>query len=204
MIMTLMSIQQINHSLFLQVNASAHTARWLIDCGLFAANDLVYGVPLLLTVLWLVGGSHRRNAALLALVIAMVGLGANQLIGMAWYQPRPFVLGLGHTWSTHAPDASFPSDHLTLFTSIGLGLLFGRRGWIGAATLAVGLLVGWARVYVGLHFPLDMAGSLVVAMASTLLVVPLWRRGGMVLTKRAEGLYRVLLARPIASGILRD
>lgn len=197
-------IQRLNHTLFLQVNAASDTPRWLIDAGLFVANDLVYGIPLLLVTLWLAGVTSRRSAALLAFSIAMLALGANQLIGMVWYQPRPFVVGLGHTWSVHAPDASFPSDHLTLFTSIGLGLLLGGHRRIGLAILAVGLLVGWARIYVGLHFPLDMAGSLLVATGAAAVVAPIWRHVGTAATARIEVLYRALLARPIARGFLRS
>ncbi len=197
------AIQNLNHSLFLLVNAGAATPRWWIDLAVFIANDLVYGVPVLLLGLWLAGGSSRRGAALLAFAIAMVALGANQLIGLAWYQPRPFVIGLGHTWTPHVPDASFPSDHLTLFTSIGLGLLFGGLKRVGLATLGLGLLVGWARVYVGLHFPLDMAGSLLVAVACSAFMVPLWQHVGAAVTTWAEASYRWLFARPITRGILR-
>jgi undecaprenyl-diphosphatase len=201
--LTMHAIQNLNHTLFLLVNAGATTPRWWIDLAVFVANDLVYGVPVLLIGLWLAGGSSRRGAALLAFAIAMIALGANQLIGLAWYQPRPFVIGLGHTWASHVPDASFPSDHLTLFTSIGLGLLSGGLKRVGAATLVVGLLVGWARVYVGLHFPLDMAGSLLVAAACSAVLVPLWRHVGAAVTTRAEATYRWLFARPITRGILR-
>ena len=197
------TIQQFNHSLFLQFNAGASTPRWLIDVAVFVANDLVFGVPLLLLALWLAATNSRRFAALQAVAIAMLALGANQLIGIAWFQPRPFVIGLGHTWATHAPDASFPSDHLTLFTSIGLGLLLGGQRRIGLATLGAGLLVGWARVYLGLHFPLDMAGSLLVATVGAAVLTALWRRIGAAVTARVEALYRALLARPIARGLLR-
>ncbi len=197
------AIQNLNHVLFLLVNAGATTPRWWIDLAVFVANDLVYGVPVLLLGLWLAGGPSRRGAALLAFALAMVALGANQIIGLAWYQPRPFVIGLGHTWASHVPDASFPSDHLTLFTAIGLGLVFGGRKASGLFTITVGLLVGWARIYVGFHFPLDMAGSLLVAAACGACVVPLWRQVGAALTARAETIYRWLFARPIAWGMLR-
>ncbi len=201
--LTMYAIQNLNHTLFLLLNAGAATPRWWIDLAVFVANDLVYGVPVLLLGLWLAGGTSRRGAALLAFAISMVALGANQLIGLAWYQPRPFVIGLGHTWTSHVPDASFPSDHLTLFTSIGLGLLLGGLKRVGAATLVVGLLVGWARVYVGLHFPLDMAGSLMVATLCSAVIVPLWQSIGVACTTRLQSVYRMLLARPIARGLLR-
>lgn len=196
-------LQHLNQDLFLQINATANTSPDLIQISLFVANDLVYGIPVLLAAQWLLGGQTRRSAALLAFVLAMLALGVSQLIGMAWYQPRPFVIGLGHTWASHAPDASFPSDHLTLFTAIGLGLVFGGRKASGLVTVSLGLLVGWARVYVGFHFPLDMGGSLLVAAACSALVVPLWRHFGAGLTTQAEAIYRWLFARPIAWRILR-
>lgn len=34
--------------------------------------------------------------------------------------------------------------------------------------LAVGLLVGWSRIYLGVHFPLDIAAALPVAWAGTM------------------------------------
>ncbi len=196
-------IQALNHALFLQINAASGTPGWLIDAAIVIANDLIYGLPLLLVALWLAGGTARRAAAVQAFAAAMLGLGANQLIGVLWPQPRPFIIGLGHTWVTHAPDTSFPSDHLTLFAGVGLGLLLGGRVFVGVGTIALGLAVGWARVFLGLHFPLDMAGSLVVAGASCAIIVPVWRRAGQTLIRTFERLYRLALARPIAWGLLR-
>ncbi len=197
------TIQTLTHALFLHINAAPGTPWWLIDAAIIVANDLIYGLPLLLVALWLVGSTARRGAALLALAVAMLGLGANQVIGMLWPQPRPFAIGLGYAWAAHAHDASFPSDHLTLFAGVGLGLLLGGRAFVGAATIAAGLAVGWARVFLGLHIPLDMAGSLVVAGASCAAIGPLWRRLGQALTRNSERLYRQALARQIAWGLLR-
>ncbi len=196
-------LQSLNHEIFLYINAAPGTPAWLIDTMLFVANDLVYFVPLLLVALWLVGDTAQRSAALRAFAVAILGLAVNQAIGMLWPQPRPFAIGLGHTWSMHVADASFPSDHLTLFAAIGWSLLLDRRLVVGAATLATGLVVGWARIYVGLHFPLDMVGSLLVAGASCAVVVPIWSRAGRTLTNLLERLYRRLLAGPIGWGVLR-
>jgi hypothetical protein len=41
-------------------------------------------------------------------------VGINQLLGTLWYEPRPFATGLGRTLIQHAPDNSFPSDHVAL------------------------------------------------------------------------------------------
>ncbi|MEX8493621.1 phosphatase PAP2 family protein [Sphaerotilus sp.] len=59
----------------------------------------------------------------------------------------------------HAPDASFPSDHGTVFSAVSLCLLLAGEWVWGLAVLMVGMGVAWARVYLGVHFPLDMLGA---------------------------------------------
>lgn len=75
------------------------------------------------------------------------------------------MVGLGTTLVAHAIENSFPSDHATFLWSLGLGLIATgtARGW-GMLVCLFGLVVAWARIYVGLHFPLDMAGSFVAAL----------------------------------------
>lgn len=68
---------------------------------------------------------------------------------------------------------------------------------------AVGLAVGYARVYLGIHSPLDMLGALAVAAVSNSLVWLLWQRHGGTLTAQAETLYRRVLAPAISRGWLR-
>ena len=38
----------------------------------------------------------------------------------------------------------------------------------GFPLLAVGLVVGWSRIYLGVHFPMDIAAALPVAWAGTM------------------------------------
>ena len=60
-----------------------------------------------------------------------------------------------------------------------------------------------ARVFLGVHFPLDMAGAVAVAAIAYAIVSPLWRMAGGALIVLAERLYPTALARPIAAGWLR-
>lgn len=57
--------------------------------------------------------------------------------------------------------AAVPSDHTTAATAIGLGLLLltpFRK--LGVLALAAAVLIGFARVFVGIHWPIDVAGGL--------------------------------------------
>lgn len=196
-------IEALNRAVFMKINAGPGTAPWMIDGAVVIANDLIYLIPVLLSLIWLWGNEARRRLAIQACLTAMLGLGLNQVIGAVWQHPRPFAIGLGHTWTQHVADSSFPSDHMTIFTAIGISLLFGRERLLGLLTLASGLSVAWARVYLGLHFPLDMLGAVGVACLSSAVLSPLWRHTGERLTRFVERLYRSFMAWPIAQGWLR-
>lgn len=92
---------------------------------------------------------------------------------------------------------------MTVFAGVGLALLCDGAFWLGVATLIAGLGVAWARVFLGVHFPLDMLGAVGVAAGSYLISSPLWSRAGGAVTDWAERLYRTVLARLITVGWIR-
>lgn len=80
------------------------------------------------------------------------------------------MVGLAPALIFHKPDASFPSDHLTLWWTVAFTFLADRRLRRWATALALlGLPMAWARIYLGVHFPLDMAGALIVAVCAAAL-----------------------------------
>jgi len=195
-----MAMEVLNRTLFLKINAGADTPPWFIDAVIVIADDLIYLIPVLLAGMWLWGKRESRIAAVRAFLTAILGLGLNVVAGMLWPHPRPFAIGLGKAWALHVADSSFPSDHVTIFTAIGLSLVLDRVRLPGWVTLAAGIGVGWARVFLGLHFPFDIMGALGVAcMAYALLMLP-WRLAGEYLIRLTENSYRKLMAWPISRG----
>lgn len=187
----------------MHINGGDDTPAWLIQLAIGIADDLIYLIPLLLLGMWLWGDQRQRGWVLKACLVAIVGVGMNQVIGVLWQHPRPFMIGLGHAWIPHAADSSFPSDHMTVFAGVGLTLLFdGVTGW-GVITLLLGLCVAWARVFLGVHFPLDMAGAVGVAGIAYAPVTPPWHRAGRAITDLVENLYRKILTHPISAGWIR-
>lgn len=196
-------LETINRTLFLHINGGEGTPAWLVQLAIGIADDLIYLIPLLLLGLWLWGDPARRSVTIKACLVAMLGVAANQAIGAVWPHPRPFMIGLGHAWIAHAADSSFPSDHMTVFAGVGLTLLFdGAAAW-AVLTLLAGVSVAWARVFLGVHFPLDMVGAVGVAALAYAVISPVWRKTSAPITGFGERLYRQLFAKPIAAGWLR-
>jgi undecaprenyl-diphosphatase len=196
------TLEAFNQTLFLAINATPSTPDWQIDLASFIADYVIYLVPLVLAALWLSGSQQARATALRACSVTLLALAFNQFIGLMWPHPRPFMIGLGHTFIEHAPDSSFPSDHGTVFACITLTLLLARLRWHGAMMLIAALAVAWARVFVGVHFPFDMAGAVLVACFAYAVVTPMWSLMDDSLTDLSVALYRKMLAWPIARGWL--
>lgn len=157
-----------NTALFLALNAPASANIVTIAFAEVAAEYLVYVAAILAVGFWVRGARDQRNALISIGTGLLTAFALSWTIGLLWYHPRPFAIGLGHTLLAHSTDSSFPSDHTTFLWTFGFGLLVTRvqRGW-GWVLILAGLVTAWARIYVGVHFPLDMVGSAVVAAAGT-------------------------------------
>jgi len=197
-------IETLDRTLFLYINGSEGTPAWLVHVAIGIAEGLIYLIPMLLVTMWMWGGPDRRRLAVKACLVTLLALGMNQMIALVWARPRPFMLGLGHAWLSHTAESSFPSDHVTVFAGIGLALLFGGARRLAVGVLAIGVAVAWARVFLGVHFPFDMVGAVLVAWAACGVVSRLWLVASEPLMNRLEHLHRRLLAWPIAAGWVRS
>jgi undecaprenyl-diphosphatase len=116
---------------------------------------------LALVGLWLTWRPRNQRAAFLAGVSALVALGIGQLIGMALPRPRPYLTHQVNLLISPTADTSFPSDHATLgFAVAVLVWRYNRRA--GSVLLLIALLLAFARVFVGAHYPTDVVGGAVL------------------------------------------
>lgn len=115
---------------------------------------------------------------------------------MLWPHPRPFMIGLGHTFLVHKQEASFPSDHAIVFFTLGLGFILTSLRKFGALVLLLGVVIDWSRVYLDVHFPFDIAGAFLVAVPNAWLVVKTlrWCNLSGSLVERLELIYQRIWA----------
>lgn len=162
-------MESLNQNLFLLINASQSAPTIVVAVARVIATWSVPLTVVLTAALWIWGRPSRRGDILVGGAAVLLGLTLNFIISLTWFHPRPFMLGLGHQLLSHAAETSFPSDHVTLILSFGFGLLLTRQmRRVARGIVTLGVLTAWARVYLGVHFPIDMLGSLVVAFVGAL------------------------------------
>lgn len=126
------------------------------------AGLLVYAVPVTLIYIWYRGenGKIQSLYTFSAVVIALIA--SYTVLGQAYYHERPYMLY--DTLVSGPSENSFPSQHTTTMMGMVLPLL-----WFGKKKLAYffiggGLLTGFARIYIGKHYPLDIIGGMLSAV----------------------------------------
>ncbi|WP_010625939.1 phosphatase PAP2 family protein [Halomonas sp. KM-1] len=192
----------LNLALFAQLNAAPGSdPRLLLMAEVFAVY-LIWLVPALLVIGWLRGSERLKRPLWEAFIATLLALAASWMIGWLWPTPRPFMMPVGQTFLEHAPTPAFPSNHATIMLTMAFSLLLhaGTRR-IGRYLLLLAVPVAWARVFLGVHFPQDMLGALVLAAAMATLVgvsrswliLPIYHRVAM-------RLYRMLFAPLIRRG----
>jgi len=168
-----------HHSLFLWLNLSPSASPWSLSLARFATVQLPAWVLVFAFSLAAVGQPRWRcMARQMLLAMALAWLLAR---GIQWAlpMPRPFVSGLGHLWLAHSPSPSFPSSHASVAMALGVvGWLSAPHVVGGALLLAVGVLISWSRLALGLHFPVDVLTGALLATVVAWLVVHHWRMGG--------------------------
>lgn len=145
---------------------------FLDSLGIFLARYLIYFlVAGIFVYLYLERGSRKRWFIVAALALsAILSRGIlTEAIRYFFPQPRPFEVLEINSLFPESSQTSFPSGHAAFLFALGMALWFFSRRW-GIWYLILAFLVGAARVFAGVHWPLDILGGAAVGVVSAFII----------------------------------
>ena len=113
------------------------------------------------------------------LITGLVGTVVNQVAKLIFRIPRPWVLdpefNIIESARAEATGYSFPSGHTqNVAGTFGAIAAYEPKKWKTAVCVTIIALVGFSRMYLGVHTPLDVVVSLLVALGIILLLRPVF------------------------------
>ena len=130
------------------------------------------------------------------MAVGFLGTMINQVLKLSFRVPRPWVLDPDFTILEQAREAatgySFPSGHTTSAVgTFGCLAVVAEKKWWRNVCIAIAVLVGLSRMYVGVHTPADV----LVGAATSLVLIWLLRKptleGGI---REMKGVIAVMVA----------
>jgi len=113
----------------------------------------------------------RRNTGHMALISIIIGfICGNLILKNLAIRIRPYEVVSGLTILIEKqPDWSFPSGHTIVSFSFAFVILRHLPKRIGIPTVILAALVAFSRLYLGVHYPSDILGGIIVAYLSSLI-----------------------------------
>jgi len=134
------------------------------------------------------------------MAVGFLGTMLNQVLKLSFRVPRPWVQDPDFTILEQAREAatgySFPSGHTTSAVgTFGCLAVVAERKWWRNLCIAVAVLVGFSRMYVGVHFPSDV----LVGAGTSLILIGLLKKptlqGGI---REMKGVIAAMVAVSVA------
>jgi undecaprenyl-diphosphatase len=160
-------LEKFDQQLFLILN-SFNSPFW--DQVMYAISGKFIWIPLYFSVLFYIGFKYKRKFLIILIFMILAVTLADQLSVMIKYMVHrlrpchePSILGLVHLVKNECGGQySFVSSHASNSFNVALlSLSFIRKRWFTLFIIVWALVVGYSRIYLGVHYPGDvLCGSI--------------------------------------------
>ncbi len=163
-------LEKFNVEGFRWINNLAGHNVWLDRFMIFAADKMGYLLILfVLVIFW--KKDYFKKAVFVSWGSAIVARFVFvAVVRYFFYSPRPFlVLEKVNQLMNHELESSFPSGHASFYFALAMGVYFYDKK-AGYVYLILAGLVGLARIFVSVHWPLDILAGAGLGIATAFLV----------------------------------
>ncbi len=156
-----------DYTIYSLINGLAGKFVALDNTMVFIAQNFQYLFAITLLLLWFKKDTKEkvaanRKVAIIAMMTMLIAVGINHIIALVYFRPRPYTLHAAHLLVNPSVDPSFPSDHATFAFALTLPILVVNK-YFGRIMIVMSLLLCFSRVFVGIHYPLDIVGGAIIA-----------------------------------------
>lgn len=139
---------------------------FVTELGSFVAMVAVCIIVILLSIIY--KRPYIKRIAFLCLFSLLLADGIALILKHLILEPRPFVtLSNVHLLISENDPASFPSGHTTSTFAVLCVLIFKFRHEFWSVVLILfGIVIGFSRIYVGVHYPLDVLAGCILGVLS--------------------------------------
>ena len=161
----------INQLWFEKINALAGRNIWLDRLAVFFSVYAGYVIVAVLVYLLIFKSSARNKAmVIISLISAVISRGlVTTLIRIIYPHPRPFAVLADVKQLIPESGSSFPSGHAAFFFALS-AVVYVYNKKLGVIFIVISAVMGLARIFTGVHWPLDIAGGILVGLATGLSV----------------------------------
>ncbi len=159
-----------DYNLFVYINNFVGHWAWLDSLAIFFAKYLIYFLVAATGLFFFIIKKNKiRYLFLTGLSVILSRLVITELIRLFWHRPRPFIDHQVNLLIGHSASGSFPSGHAAFLFALSTAVFFFNKK-LGIVFLIASFFIGLARVFIGVHYPFDILGGMVVGVLSAMLV----------------------------------
>lgn len=153
-----------DYLIFQKINNLANQCLWFDKLMIFLAEYLIYFMTAfgLIYLFFVYQKQWKQFIKPLSAIIFSRAI-ITEIIRFFYYRPRPFLTHQVNNLVSHDISGSFPSGHMTFIFPL-IYFVASANKKIGLAFIVLGILMGIARIYVGVHYPLDILGGIIIGV----------------------------------------
>ena len=157
-----------DHFLFFLIFGLSSKNLFLDYLMFFGAEYIIYLTLALIFLAALRGGLVEKKSLILFLFSLPVLILVIKIIHLFIFKERPYAAEDIIPLITQQADASFPSRHATIMAAVASSYAIFKSRWY-LLFLVLATWVGFSRIYIGVHYPLDILGGFIVGFISVLI-----------------------------------